>query len=490
MARKSIRTEGYPRWRKQNEPRGTRPLAGATSKKNRMSIRYTIAIIIVWQLAPPATAHAANKPHTRPNVILILADDLGYGDLGCYGSKINATTNIDALADRGLRFTDFHSAGAMCSPTRASILTGRYPQRFGQMFDSALSGTIQRDLGLPLEATTIAELLSGNGYATSCFGKWHLGYQSPLLPTRQGFDIFRGLVSGDGDFHTHIDRSGNKDWWHNDRIQMAEGYTTDLLTKYSIDFIEAHREEPFFLYLPHLAIHFPWQGPNDPPHRTVGKSWHKDKWGTIPNRGNVTPHIKAMIESLDDSVGAIVAALREWDLEKDTLVVFTSDNGGYLTYGKNFRNISSNGHWRGQKTELYEGGHRVPMIVSWPSWIPPAVTNELAHSNDLLPTLLRLSGTEPVESDGVDLTSLLMKHEALPQRDLFWRTRSHRAVRSGLWKLVIQRGKSADAELYHLGDDPKEQKNLAEQYPERVKQLTENWKRWEASVNRSVSKLH
>ena len=430
--------------------------------------------------------HAADNPHPKPNIILILADDLGYGDLGCYGSEINETPHIDALAKGGLRFTDYHSAGAMCSPTRASILTGRYPQRFGRMFDGALSGTTQRDLGLPLEATTIAELLRKNGYATGCFGKWHLGYQAPLLPTRQGFDVFRGLVSGDGDFHTHIDRSGNKDWWHNDRIEMAEGYTTDLLTKYSVDFIEAHREEPFFLYLPHLAIHFPWQGPDDPPHRTAGKSWHKDKWGVIPDRGNVTPHVKAMIESLDASVGAIVAALRKWDLEKDTVVVFTSDNGGYLTYGKDFRNISSNGPWRGQKMQLYEGGHRVPMIVSWPGRIPPGVTDELAHSNDLFPTLLGLSGADPVESDGVDLAPLWIGRKTLPKRDLFWRTLSHRAVRSGPWKLVMPLRAGAKSELYNLDDDPGEQRNVAKEKPAIVKKLSAAWSQWESDVNLSA----
>ena len=269
-----------------------------------------IGLILVLGFAVPANAHK------KPNVILILADDLGYGDLGCYGSKINSTPNIDALAKGGLKFSDFHSAGAMCSPTRASILTGLYPHRFGKMFDGALSGTKQRDLGLPLKATTIAELLKKNGYATGCFGKWHLGYQAPLLPTRHGFDLFRGLVSGDGDFHTQIDRSGNEDWWHNEKVVMENGYTTDLLTKHSIDFIKKHREEPFFIYLAHLAIHFPWQGPDDPPHRTAGKSWHKDKWGVIPNRSNVSPHVKAMIESLDASVGEITKALQKMESRK------------------------------------------------------------------------------------------------------------------------------------------------------------------------------
>ena len=270
------------------------------------------------------------------------------------------TPNIDALAASGLRFTDFHSAGPMCSPTRAAMLTGQYQQRFGSIFDKALSGMDHQDRGLPHEAVTLAELLKQHGYATGCFGKWHLGYQPPWLPTSQGFDVFRGLGSGDGDFHSHIDRSGNEDWWHNNQIEMVEGYTTDLLTQYSIDFIEAHHKQPFFLYVPHLAIHFPWQGPHDPPHRIKGKDYEPDKWGIIPDPGNVAPHVKAMVESLDESVGAIVAELKKRKLDDNTLVIFTSDNGGYLTYGENFKNISSNGALRGQKTQLYEGGHRVP----------------------------------------------------------------------------------------------------------------------------------
>ena len=422
----------------------------------------------------------------KPNIVLILADDLGYGDLGCYGNKVNKTPHIDALASRGLRFTDFHSAGAMCSPTRASILTGLYPHRFGAEFDGALGGVSHKDLGLPLKAVTIAELLRNHGYATGCFGKWHLGYNAPFLPTRQGFDVFRGLVSGDGDFHTQIDRSGNEDWWHNEKRVNEQGYTTDLLTKHSLNFIKSNRGKPFFLYLPHLAIHFPWQGPNDPPHRTAGKSWHKDKWGVIPDRSNVAPHVKAMIESLDASVGAIVSALRKWKLEENTIIVFTSDNGGYLTYRPDFRNISSNGPWRGQKVQLYEGGHRVPTIVVWPGRIATGVTHQTTHSNDLFPTFLRITGATPTVSDGIDLSPLWLEGQPLPERNLFWRSRSHRAVRHGQWKLFAPRRKDADIELYHLEDDRAESVNLASKEPDVVRRLSTAWDDWQTDVSRTA----
>lgn len=420
-----------------------------------------------------------------PNIVLIMADDLGYGDVGCYGNHVNQTPNIDALAAGGLRFTDYHSAGPMCSPTRAALLTGQYQQRFGRKFDSALSGHEHKETGLPHAAITLAEVLKGRGYATACFGKWHLGYQPPWLPTSQGFDVFRGLGSGDGDFHSHIDRSGNEDWWYNDRIEMARGYTTDLLTRYSVEFIEAHRTQPFFLYVPHLAIHFPWQGPHDPVHRRQGKNYDDDKWGIIPDPGNVAPHVKAMIESFDESVGTIVGALDKWNLRDNTLVIFTSDNGGYLTYAPKFRNISSNGVLRGQKTQLYEGGHRVPMAIAWPGKIQPGVTAQTAHSVDLMPTIAALAGIrrDDITTDGTDLVPLLFRGESLPSRTLFWRAGKQSAVRQGPWKLYRNDNVT---ELYNLDDDLSEQHNLAEQNPELIQKLQTAWTAWEDDVNKSA----
>ncbi len=422
-----------------------------------------------------------------PNIVLIVADDLGYGDLGRYGNRTNRTPHIDQLAASGLRLTDFHSAGAMCTPTRAAMLTGLYQQRFGKAFEGALSGVRHREIGLPHHAVTIAELLKQRGYATACFGKWHLGYQPPWLPTNQGFDVFRGLGSGDGDHHTHIDRSGHPDWWHNNTLKKEAGYTAKLLTKYSLDFMKAHRKEPFFLYVPHLAIHFPWQGPGDPPHRVAGKSYHDDKWGIIPNPENVKPHTKAMIEALDESVGRILAALRQWKLERNTLVIFTSDNGGYLNYGKTFQKISSNGSLRGQKGSLYEGGHRVPMIIHWPGTIQPGISNATAHSIDLLPTLALAAGIgrSQFQTDGCDLSPLWSRDHALPTRTLFWRMGKQRAVRSGPWKL-FQNGDSI--ELYHLQNDIGEKQNLVRKQPELVQRLTQELKNWEENVDRSAKR--
>jgi hypothetical protein len=214
----------------------------------------------------------------QPNFVLILADDLGYGDIGCYGNTRNKTPHLDQLAREGMRFTDFHSNGPMCSPTRAALLTGQYQHRFGRDFETALSAKARPRPGLPVQAVTLPEALKQAGYATGMFGKWHLGYEQPHLPTQHGFDEFRGLLTGDGDHHSHIDRSGNEDWWHDERIEMESGYTADLVTKHSIDFIGRHTGQPFFLYVSHLAIHFPWQGPDESGHRVRGQDyWNLSK---------------------------------------------------------------------------------------------------------------------------------------------------------------------------------------------------------------------
>lgn len=455
--------------------------------QDRKGVFLSINIVVCALVFLCAPLGAPQAQASKPNIVLIVADDLGYGDVGCYGSTLNKTPNIDTLAAGGVRFTDFHSSGPMCSATRAAMLTGRYQQRFGPQFDGALSGMSNTPgEGLPLAAVTIAEVLKKQGYATGMFGKWHLGYAPPLTPAGQGFDEFRGLLSGDGDHHTHVDRSGNPDWWHNDTLEPEEGYNAELLTEHSVDFIQRHREEPFFLYLPHLAIHFPWQGPADPPHRKVGTSYQNDKWGIIEDRGNVQPHVKAMVEAVDNSVGKIVGTLKEAGLLENTLVIFTSDNGGYLTYGEDFKNISSNGPLRGQKTEIWEGGHRVPMIASWAGKIRPGVTAELGHSTDFLPTFGKLAGAplEGLPLDGVDLAPLLFKGDALPERMLFLRKGDAGAVRSGPWKLDRHGDRM---ELFNLDSDLGESKDLAAQMPEKVEALQAAWTQWEADVNQSAA---
>jgi len=420
----------------------------------------------------------------KPNIIFIMIDDLGYGDLGCYGSKINQTPHIDRLAREGVLFTDYHSNGPMCTPTRASLMTGMYQHRFGEKFEGPLSGKNNYDEGLPLEAVTVAEVLKTAGYTTGMYGKWHLGYHSPFLPADQGFDEFIGLGSGDGDHHTHINRWGRKDWWHNNEIKMEEGYSTDLITRHSLDFIKAYQNQPFFLYVSHLSIHFPWQGPEDPPHRTEGRDYTNDKWGIIPDKKNVSPHIKAMLESIDQGVGEIIETIQKLGLAENTLVIFTSDNGGYIHYGNSHFNISNNGPLRGQKAEVYEGGHRVPFIAWWPGKILAGTTSdEIVMTMDMFPTFAELANAKlpkALKLDGISIVSHLFSQKTLPERALCWKIGNERAIRKGKWKLCLI-GDQPPA-LFDLSTDIGEANNLAVKKPELVRQLIAEYETWEQEV--------
>jgi arylsulfatase A-like enzyme len=435
-----------------------------------------------------AKTTASRRGPEKPNFVLIVADDLGYGDIGCYGNVSNKTPNLDGLAAEGLKFFDFHSNGPMCSPTRAALLTGRYQNRFGRAFESALSARAHADTGLPLQIVTIPEALKKAGYATGMFGKWHLGYNLPYLPTRHGFDEFRGLLTGDGDHHSHISRSGTEDWWHNEKIQMEDGYSVDLVTQHSIDFINRNKNRPFFLYAAHLAIHFPWQGPNEPAHRVEDTSyWNLSKLGPH-KQGQVGPVVRRMVEAVDNSVGQIIDSLKQLGLDRNTFVFFTSDNGGYLAYdGKYEGEISSNGPLRGEKGDVFEGGHRVPAIAWWPGRIEAGgITEETAMTMDLMPTYLELAGknvsgmTGRNALDGSSLTPVLFRNLSLPQRALFWRRGTQWAVRRGPWKLIgIDREKLM---LFNLDEDISEQNNLAEEKPGLVRDLLALYEQWEKDM--------
>ena len=424
---------------------------------------------------------SSDQEDVKPNFVVILADDLGYGDIAAYGSIRNATPHLDRMAREGLRFSDFHSNGPMCTPTRASLLTGLYPQRFGQQFESALSGVEDYDIGLPLDAVTIPDTLAAAGYVSGMYGKWHLGYHPPYMPLDQGFDDFRGLASGDGDHHSHIDRSGRPDWWHNQELSPEDGYGVNLITQHSVDFIKRHRDEPFFLYVAHLAIHFPWQGPDDSAYRVEGGNYHNlSKLGELDGL-DVSSNVNKMVEAIDSSVGSILETLRDQGLEQSTLVIFTSDNGGYLTYQGGYHNISENGPLRGQKTDVYEGGHRVPAIAWWPGTISPGVSHDLAATFDIMPTLLELAGVaSPYPLDGTSLASLLFERAPLASRTLFWRIRSEVAVRKGKWKLV-QNGNNRP-ELYDLDEDLGESQDLSDVNPDTVHALEQELSAWTAAV--------
>jgi len=421
-----------------------------------------------------------NMNREKPNVIIIMADDLGYGDIGCYGNTTIKTPNLDALAAGGMKFTDFHSNGAVCSPTRAALLTGQYQQRCG------IEGVIYakgpaRETGIPLQETTFAEVLKSAGYKTALFGKWHLGYNVKFNPTKQGFDEFRGYVSGNVDYHSHIDGAGIEDWWKNDEKVPEEGYCTDLITKYAVRFIEENRNRPFCLYVPHECPHYPYQGRKDKADRSVG-----NPQPMLGSRSNRTKAYKEMIEAMDDGVGEIVRTVKRLGLERMTFIFFCSDNGA--------TGPGSNKPLRAKKGTMWEGGHRVPAIASWPGKIKPGmITHETTMTMDIFPTMVAVAGTtipKGLNFDGENLSPVLFDDNPLPERALFWRWRGQKAVRKGPWKLVITKAKRKNKEpvieLFNLKMDLGEQKNLKDTHSEKTRELTAELAKWEEEVTAGV----
>ncbi|MCA9040591.1 MAG: sulfatase-like hydrolase/transferase [Planctomycetaceae bacterium] len=449
-------------------------------------MKYITSLLVLFSLISSISAAEGR----RPNIVVILADDLGYADLGCYGNKRNKTPVLDQLAGEGLRFTDFHANGPMCSPTRAALLTGLYQHRVG--IEAALPIDVE---GLPQVSETFAERLQKSGYATGIMGKWHLGDLEGSNPIHHGFDTFKGHLTSATDYKSHIDRDGKYDWYHNEKIVRHGRYNTREITDDSVAYIRQHAKEPFLLYVSHSAIHFPWMGPKDEAYREEGKDYNNlTKLGPRGEEEDVTSVVRAMVESLDASTGEIVRVLQEEGLAQNTLVVFTSDNGGYRNYnGLHEGQISDNGVYRGQKTQVYEGGHRIPTIAWWPGKIAAgSTTDETTMTMDLVPTILHLAGIDPDQQqfayDGLDLRQLLFEQKPLPERKyLFWRISTRSAVRSGEWKLVKYQDKLP--QLYNLSTDPSEVNDLSATEAERVNELMKALKEWEADVDRSYAQI-
>ena len=409
----------------------------------------------------------------QPNFVIILADDLGYGDISCYDGWIE-TPHIDELASSGLRFTDFHSNGAVCSPTRAALLTGRYQQRAG--VPGVITAARHRYHGLHGKEITFAKLLKKAEYELAIFGKWHLGYQKKFNPIVHGFDRFRGYVSGNVDYFSHVDQTGIYDWWEGQQHIEEEGYVTRLITKHALQFIDRHRARPFCLYVAHEAPHYPYQGPHDAADRSVG--------GQFNNHGSRLDKKRAyreMVVELDLSVGEIVNRLRSHGILSKTLVFFTSDNGA--------TRLGSNGPLRGHKGSLWEGGQRVPAIAHWPEKIVHGVTHETAMTMDIPVTIAKLAGArypDQINPDGADLSELLLHREPLRPRRLFWQHGVHRAVRDGHWKWVDATNEGS-AFLFDLRADAAEQHDLAKAYPNRVSSMSAAYTKWYADVMRGAT---
>jgi arylsulfatase A-like enzyme len=417
------------------------------------------------------------EPLQRPNIIIIMADDLGYGDISPYNGWID-TPNLERMAAEGVRFTDYHSAGNVCSPTRAALMTGRYQQRAGipGVVVAAPNNPVHEH-GLQDIEFTIAEAFRKAGYPTGIFGKWHLGYYPKYNPVKHGFDVYKGYVSGNIDFISHYDQAGNFDWWHNDRQVDEEGYTTHLIDKHALSFIRENKDKPFFLYVPHEAPHYPFQRPGDEGRRSDGVG-RKADWAVQKGvtKAQIRERYKVMVEEMDKNVGHILDLLKELDLDRKTFVFFCSDNGAAGRWGDNTP-------LRGAKGSNWEGGHRVPAIARWPGTIPAGkTTDQLAIAFDLMPTMLTAAGIElPTERplDGINLLPILKEGKTLTDRQLVW---NGKAVRDGNWKLILNGKGGEKVGLYDLFHDLSEQNNLAEQHPDRVRKMRAMLKQWDADI--------
>lgn len=445
--------------------------------------RWLFVVIIAAVL--PGAASRNPSFAARPNFVIILADDMGYADLSCYGNDRYQTPHLDQLAREGLKFTDFHSNGTVCSPTRAALMTGRYQQRCG--IDEVITADPRdgkRDrLGMPDSEVTLAELMQTAGYTTGIMGKWHLGYTPQFNPTRHGFDVFRGYISGNVDFHSHIDQANFEDWWHNADLHPEVGYSTHLITQHAVHFIEQNVDRPFCLYVAHEAPHSPYQGPGDPPVRGP------DARPALSNKAQIQRAYREMVQEMDQGIGQIMATLKANNLDDNTMVFFFSDNGGTQQ--------ANNGELRGFKGSVWEGGHRVPAIARWKGQIPAgSITSATAMGMDLLPTLLDLGSVAPpvdLHFDGISLKTVLLDQAPLPERTLFWGFNGRYAVRHGHWKLIANNSSNATSKnrragtepvvaLFDLSTDSGETNDLANQEPRITSQLQQQLRQWQRAV--------
>ena len=424
-----------------------------------------LAALITCGYAVPA--RAADKP----NIIVIVGDDMGYADLGVHGCKDIPTPNLDALAAGGVRCTSGYVSGPYCSPTRAGLLTGRYQTRFGHEFNPGGGGA--RPKGLPTTETTMADRLREAGYATGIVGKWHLGNAPDQTPRKRGFDEFFGFLGG---AHTYRPGQGEPILRGESPVEETE-YLTDALAREAVAFIDRRQDEPFFLYLPFNAVHTPMEATDA----------RLAKFAGIKDEKRRT--YAAMMSAMDDAVGAVAAKLQEAGIADNTLVFFISDNGGPMMRTTSV-NGSDNSPLRGSKRTTLEGGVRVPFFVKWPAKIPAGKTyDQPVIQIDILSTALAAAGVDSdadARLEGVDLLPYLAGAESgAPHDALYWRLGQQMAIRQGDWKLVKYdpvvdggRGPATPAKLYNLADDIGETRDLMGAEPERAKELQTAWDKW------------
>ncbi len=412
-----------------------------------------------------AHAQDAPAPARKPNILLIVADDLGYADLGYQGSEDIPTPHIDSLAKNGVRCTSGYVSAPVCSPSRAGLLTGRYQQRFGHEFNPPPQEKASSELGLPLTEVTLADRLRAAGYTTGMVGKWHLGNHEKLHPRRRGFDEFFGFLRQ----HHPYTKTTRLDpiLRGTEKVDERE-YLTDAFTREAVAFIDRNAKTPFFLYLPYNAVHNPLEAPRK----------YLDRFADLGDAKRRT--YAAMVSALDDGVGAVLTKLRQAGIEDDTLIFFLSDNGGPIKV-----NASRNDPLAGAKAKLQEGGIRVPFLVQWTGRLPAGkVYEQPVIALDILPTAIAAAGgklPDDAKVDGVNLLPHLAgQTERPPHEMLFWRFGSQSAVRKGDWKLLTQG--SMPAQLFDLAADIGEANDLAARKSDLVKELAAALRQWDGQL--------
>jgi len=426
----------------------------------------------------------ADAQAARPNIVFILIDDFGYADCGPYGAKDIRTPHIDRLAREGVKFTDFYANAPVCTPTRCGFITGRWQQRVGFEWAMGFSADSFRrqgtewvrepdihELGLPTSVPTLPKMLQAAGYATGAFGKWHLGYKDEFNPTKHGFDEYFGELLGHCDYYTHAYYDGTYALRDGLAPVKVEGYLTDLINRRAVEFVRKHAREPFFLYVPHLAVHCPFQPPGRPlPSVSKANMYDGDR-----------RTYAAMVEKVDEGVGMLLAELEKHGLAGNTLVVLSSDNGG--------ERYSDNSPLFHHKSTLWEGGIRVPCLMRWPARLPQGkVTSQVGITMDLSATFAAIAGVKPPADrpfDGINLLPILAGEQPEQSRTLVWRIdrtgRQQKAVRHGAWKYI----QDANVEmLFDLTHDIGERRDVSFRNPEVFADLKRRLALWEVEIGR------
>jgi arylsulfatase A-like enzyme len=412
-------------------------------------------------------AIADNAPRGKPNIIVIVADDLGYREVACTGQQPIPTPRIQSIAKNGVAFTNGYVTCPVCSPTRAGLITGRYQQRFGHEFNPGPAAQAEEDFGLPLDQVTLADRLKKLGYATGMVGKWHLGYKPEYYPTKRGFDEFFGFLGG---AHSYVDSAAdpNNRILRGDKPVEEPGYLTDALGREAVAFIDRHKAQPFFLYLTFNAVHAPLQAPEK----------YLSRFGDISDQRRRT--FAAMLSAMDDNVGAVLDKLAEEKVDGNTLIFFISDNGGPTT-----RTSSRNDPLHGFKGQVWEGGIRVPYLVQWKAKLPAGkLYDKPVVSLDIVPTAVAAAGGSlagETALDGADLVPYLTGQKGDgPHESLYWRFGPQWAIRQGDYKLL--NSPEGTVQLFNLASDVGEQRDLAAERPDVRKELEGAYAAWNSQL--------